>query len=262
VNHFHAAGGLGLVIRELLDAGLLHEDIRCVHGGTLRAQAQEPYLDGLALKWRAPPARAWTAACCAASPNPSTASGGLHRLKGNLGRAVVKISAVKPEHRRIEAPAKVFDSQDALLAAFKAGALSGDFVAVIRGQGPRANGMPELHKLTPTLARAAGPRPEGRAADRRAHVRRLRQGAGGDPRLARGACGGAIAQTARWRPRRIDAVAGTLDARVDAAEWAARATQPIDAASSREGVGRELFGLMRANAGTAEEGACSLFVRA
>ncbi|HSR64812.1 MAG TPA: phosphogluconate dehydratase, partial [Xanthomonadaceae bacterium] len=152
VNHFHAAGGLGFVIRELLDAGLLHGDIRCVHGGDLRAQAREPFLDGTTLRWRDPPRRSLDPSVLRGMDDPFDREGGLRRLQGNLGRAIVKVSAVAPQLRAIRAPARVFDSQDALLDAFRAGALAGDFVAVVRGQGPRANGMPELHKLTPTLA--------------------------------------------------------------------------------------------------------------
>ena len=259
VNHFHAAGGLGLVIRELLDAGLLHEDIRCVHGGSLRAQAQEPFLDGLALKWRAPPAASLDTGVLRGVAEPFDASGGLHRLQGNLGRAVVKVSAVKPEHRRIEAPAKVFDSQDALLAAFKAGALSGDFVAVIRGQGPRANGMPELHKLTPTLALLQ---------DRGQKVALLTDGrmsgASGKVLAAihvspEAACGGAIGKVREGDLIAIDADAGTMEALVDAAEWAARVPAEIDLSGNQNGLGRELFAHMRAVASTAEQGGSALF---
>ena len=254
VNHFHAAGGLGYVIRELLDAGLLHGDLRCVHGGTLREQAQEPWLDGLALKWRAPPAQSLDTGVLRGVAEPFDASGGLHRLQGNLGRAVVKVSAVKPEHRRIEAPAKVFDSQDALLAAFKAGALSGDFVAVIRGQGPRANGMPELHKLTPTLAVLQ---------DRGQKVALLTDGrmsgASGKVLAAihvspEALCGGAIGKLRDGDLIAIDADAGSMDAKVEAAEWAAREQAEIDTAGNQHGLGRELFAHMRAVASTAEEG--------
>ncbi|MDP2000075.1 MAG: phosphogluconate dehydratase, partial [Rhodoferax sp.] len=152
VNHFQAAGGLGLVIRELIEGGLLHPDIACVHGGDLRRQAMEPWLDDLALRWREAPLHSKDDSVVRGIQAPFDREGGLRRLQGNLGRAVVKISAVAEEFRLIEAPARIFESQDALLVAFKADALIGDFVAVVRGQGPRANGMPELHKLTPTLA--------------------------------------------------------------------------------------------------------------
>ncbi len=259
VNHFHAAGGLGFIIRELIDAGLMHADIRCVHGGDLRQQAQSPALDGTSLVWRAPPTQSGDTAIVRGVAEPFDREGGLRRLQGNLGRAVVKISAVAPEHRAIAAPAKVFDSQDALLDAFKAGALSGDFVAVIRGQGPRANGMPELHKLTPTLSVLQ---------DRGQRVALLTDGrmsgASGKVLAAihvspEAACGGALAKVRNGDPIRIDAEAGVMQADVADAEWVARASSISDLSGNAHGVGRELFGLMRANVGTAEEGACSLF---
>ncbi len=259
VNHFHAAGGLGFVIRELLDAGLLHPDIRCVHGGDLRAQAREPYLDGTTLRWRDPPAASLDTDTVRPAAAPFDAEGGLRLLTGNLGRAIVKVSAVAPAHRTIQAPARVFDSQDALLAAFQAGTLNGDFVAVIRGQGPRANGMPELHKLTPTLSvlQNRGQRvallTDGRMS-----------GASGTVLAAihvvpEAACGGAIGKLRDGDIVRIDAEAGTLDGLVDAAAWKARDAIAPDPAPNRLGLGRELFGLLRANAGSAEEGACALF---
>ena len=261
VNHFHAAGGLGFVIRELLDAGLLHADIRCVHGGDLRAQAREPYLDDLTLRWRDPPAASLDPTILRGVAEPFDAEGGLRLLQGNLGRAVVKVSAVEPARRRIEAPARIFDAQDALLDAFKAGALEGDFVAVVRGQGPRANGMPELHKLTPTLSalQARGQRvallTDGRMS-----------GASGTVLAAihlspEAACGGAIARLREGDVVRIDSESGELCALVDAAEWAAREPAPIDLAGNAFGMGRELFALMRAHAALAEEGGGALFGR-
>ncbi len=260
VNHFHAAGGIGHVIRELTDAGLMHADILCVHGGDLRRQAQVPELDGTALRWAPPPEQSRDTSILRGVAEPFDREGGLRRLQGNLGRAVVKISAVAPEHRAIAAPAKVFDSQDALLDAFKAGGLAGDFVAVIRGQGPRANGMPELHKLTPTLALLQ---------DRGQHVALLTDGrmsgASGKVLAAihvtpEAACGGAIARLRDGDIIRIDAEAGTMHADVPEAVWAARAPAAIDLRGNAHGVGRELFGLMRAQVGSAEQGACSLFV--
>jgi phosphogluconate dehydratase len=258
VNHFQAAGGMGFTIRTLLDAGLLHPDIRCVHGGDLQAQAQEPYLDELELRWRAPPTDSLDPDVLRPVAAPFDADGGMRRLAGNLGRAIVKVSAVAPQHRAIRAPARLFDSQDALLAAFKSGTLDGDFVAVVRGQGPRANGMPELHKLTPTL---------GVMQDRGQRVALLTDGrmsgASGKVLAAihvvpEAACGGAIAKLRDGDLVRIDAEAGVLE--VEAVDWDARVPDRIDVAGNHFGLGRELFGLMRANAGTAEEGACSLFV--
>ena len=260
VNHFHAAGGLGLVIRELIDAGLLHPDIACVHGGDLRQQALEPHLDGLKLSWREAPVQSKDEAVLRGVAAPFDSEGGLRRLQGNLGRCVVKISAVAPEFRRIEAPARIFDSQDALLAAFKANALVGDFVAVVRWQGPRANGMPELHKLTPTLAALQ---------DRGQKVALLTDGrmsgASGKVLAAihvtpEAADAGALAKLREGDMVRIDAEAGTMEAIVDAVEWNARAHAQADLAGNRIGHGRELFALMRAQVGPAEQGACSLFV--
>ena len=260
VNHFHAAGGLGLVIRELIDAGLLHPDIACVHGGDLRQQALEPHLDGLKLSWREAPVKSKDEAVLRGVAAPFDSEGGLRRLQGNLGRCVVKISAVAPEFRRIEAPARIFDSQDALLAAFKANELIGDFVAVVRWQGPRANGMPELHKLTPTLAALQ---------DRGQKVALLTDGrmsgASGKVLAAihvtpEAADAGALAKLREGDIVRIDAEAGTMEAIVDAVEWNARAHAQADLAGNRIGHGRELFALMRAQVGPAEQGACSLFV--
>ena len=260
VNQFQAAGGLGLVIRELIDAGLLHPDIACVHGGDLRQQALEPWLDDLALRWREPPTQSRDTDIVRGVADPFDREGGLRRLQGNLGRAVVKVSAVAPEFRRIEAPARVFDSQDALLAAFKADQLAGDFVAVVRWQGPRANGMPELHKLTPTLAALQ---------DRGQRVALLTDGrmsgASGKVLAAihvspEAASGGALAKLRDGDRVRIDAEAGTMDALVAEAEWQARTPDQADLSGNRSGHGRELFAVMRAQVGPAEQGACALFV--
>ncbi|GAB3737470.1 phosphogluconate dehydratase [Luteimonas pelagia] len=260
VNHFHAAGGMGFAIRELLDAGLLHADIACVHGGDLRRQALEPYLDDLALRWRDPPAASRDPSVLRPAADPFDAEGGLRRLQGNLGRAVVKVSAVAPEQRVIEAPAKLFDSQDDLLAAFKRDVLEGDFVAVVRGQGPRANGMPELHKLTPTLSALL---------DRGQRVALLTDGrmsgASGKVLAAihltpEAVDGGPIARLREGDVIRIDAVAGSIDVRLDDATLQSRTPARPSLEANGFGTGRELFGLMRAVAGGAEEGGCSLFV--
>ena len=262
VNHFHAAGGIGFVIRELLDAGLLHEDIRCVHGGSLRDQAREPWLDALKLRWRDAPVQSLDAQIVRGVDAPFDLEGGLRRLTGNLGRAVAKVSAVAMQHRIIEAPARVFDSQDALLAAFKAGTLTGDFVAVVRAQGPRANGMPELHKLTPTLAVMQ---------DRGQRVALLTDGrmsgASGKVLAAihvspEAICSGAIARLADGDIIRIDAETGSMDVLVAADVLAARTPAQFALAPNHVGLGRELFGALRAHVGSAEQGACSLFVDA
>ena len=259
VNQFHAAGGLGLVIDQLLDAGLLHADIACVHGGDLRRQALRPRLDGTALVWDPAPRASGDSEIVRGIDAPFDAEGGLRRLQGNLGRAVVKTSAVAPEHRRIVAPARVFDSQDALLLAFKQGTLAGDFVAVVIGQGPRANGMPELHKLTPTLSalQDAGQRvallTDGRMS-----------GASGKVLAAihvtpEALAGGTLAKVRDGDPIAIDAEAGTCELQVDAATLATRDPAALAFASKQQGTGRELFGLMRNAVGSAEQGACTLF---
>jgi len=259
VNHFQAAGGLGFLIRELIDGGLLHPDIRCVHGGDLRDQAREPWLDGARLAWRDPPELSLDRDVARPLGEPFAPEGGVRLLQGNIGRAVAKISAVAPEHRVICAPARVFDSQEALLDAFRTGGLDGDFVAVIRGQGPRANGMPELHKLTPTLSILQ---------DRGQRVALLTDG-----RMS-GASGtvlaaihvipeadrdGAIGRLLDGDPVLIDAEKGVLSVEVDTATLAARPSAVLALDSHRSGLGRELFGVMRSNAGTAEQGACALF---
>ena len=259
VNHFHAAGGLGFVIRELVDAGLMHRDLLCVHGGDLLQQARAPALDGTVLKWKEPPIESRDTTILRGTKEPFDAEGGLRRLQGNLGRAVVKVSAVAPEHRRIEARAKVFETQDALLAAFKAGQLMGDFVAVVRGQGPRANGMPELHKLTPTLSVLQ---------DRGQRVALLTDGrmsgASGKVLAAihvspEAACGGAIARLREGDLIAIDAEAGTMQALIDDAEWSARTPAQPDLAASAHGTGRDLFAMMRRHAASAEHGGGALF---
>jgi phosphogluconate dehydratase len=259
VNHYQAAGGLGFTIRELLDAGYLHADIHCVHGGNLRDQAQEPVLDDLTLHWSAPPQQSLDNDVVRTVAEPFDSEGGLRRLAGNLGRAVVKVSAVAIEHRSIKAPARVFDSQDAMLDAFKAGTLSGNFVAVIRGQGPRANGMPELHKLTPTL---------GLLQDRGQRVALLTDGrmsgASGKVLAAihvvpEAIAGGALALLHDGDTIVIDSENGSFDVLVDPATLAAREPARFDLAKNHHGLGRELFGLMRQATGSAEEGACSLF---
>ncbi|GAB3731234.1 phosphogluconate dehydratase [Silanimonas algicola] len=259
VNHFHAAGGLGFVIRELIDAGLLHGDLKCVHGSDLRQQSLEPHLEGTRLTWREPPPASGDLNVLRPVAEPFDAEGGLRLVTGRLGRAVVKISAVAPEHRRITAPAKVFDDQDDLLAAFKAGQLEGDFVAVIRRQGPKANGMPELHKLTPTL---------GLLQDRGQRVALLTDGrmsgASGKVLAAihlvpEAVAGGPIAKLRDGDIITIDAETSTVEVDMPEAEWAARTPAPMDLAGNQFGVGRELFAVFREAVDSAEDGACALF---
>ncbi len=255
VNHFHAAGGLGFVIRELLDAGLLHEDVLTVGGRGLRHYASEPFESEGGITWR--PAVAQSANTDVVRPvaEPFSADGGLKVLDGDLGRAVIKISAVKPEHHLVEAPAIVFESQDDFIARFKAGELDRDFVAVLRFQGPRANGMPELHRLTPAL---------GALQDRGFHVALVTDGrmsgASGKVPAAihvspEAALGGAIARVRDGDIVRVDAVAGRL--MVSADGFAAR-SPAIAPATVQTGMGRELFTGFRQLCSPAEEGALSI----
>jgi phosphogluconate dehydratase len=258
VNHFHAAGGMAFLIRELLGAGLLHADAQVLGADRLEDFAREPFLDGDTLVWRDPPAVSADEAVLRPASNPIARDGGLRVLKGPLGRAVIKLSAVKPEHRLIEAPAIVFHDQDALLAQFKAGALERDFIAVVRFQGPKANGMPELHKLTPAL---------GVLQDRGFKVALVTDGrmsgASGKVPAAihvspEALAGGALAKVRDGDVIRLDADNGVLDVLVDADEWAARGIAGADLSGAHTGMGRELFAGFRHQVCCAEDGALSL----
>lgn len=258
VNHFHAAGGMGLLIGELLKAGLLHDDVTTVAGsGGLSRYREEPYLDEGRLAWRPAPAESLDKAVVTGVAEPFQTDGGLKVLEGNLGRAIIKTSALKPEHRVIEAPAMVFDSQEEVLQAFKRGELERDFVAVVRFQGPRANGMPELHKLTPEL---------GILQDRGFKVALVTDGrmSGASGKVPAAIhvtpeclLGGALGRVRDGDVIRVDSVEGTLAALVSADAWAERVDASGNLASNQYGMGRELFGVFRANAGGAEEGASS-----
>ncbi|MFC0410761.1 phosphogluconate dehydratase [Roseomonas elaeocarpi] len=256
VNHFHAAGGMGFLIRELLDGELLHEDVNTVWGSGLRDYVQEPGVGPEGeLVWREAARESGDPKILAGIATPFAPTGGLKVLDGNLGRAVTKISAVAPERHVIEAPARVFHDQAELQAAFKRGELTGDFVAVVRFQGPKANGMPELHKLMPPL---------GVLQDRGQRVALVTDGrmsgASGKVPSAihvtpEAADGGPIARIREGDMIRLDATAGRLEVLVDAAEWAAREPAQDDMASSQFGTGRELFRNFRAVVGSAEAGA-------
>ena len=260
VNQFQAAGGPGFVLRELMDAGLMHADVSAVSTRGLRAHAEVPTLQGDKLRWRALPQDSGDTQIVRPAVAPFSPSGGLKLLTGNLGRAVIKVSAVPEDRHVIEAPARVFDSQEALQQAFKAGELERDFVAVVRFQGPRANGMPELHKLTPPLAVLQGKGfkvalvTDGRMS-----------GASGKVPAAIHAspealAGGPLAKLRDGDVIRLDAVAGTLQALVDPVAWAAREAAVLSEASAEDnghGLGRELFAGMRRNVISAEEGACA-----
>ena len=259
VNQFQAAGGPGYVIRELLDAGLMHEDVLTVRPEGLREYTREPAVEGGTLRWAdIGPSRDDTVVRPAGSPFSPV--GGLKLLQGNLGRAVIKVSAVPDDRHVIEAPAAVFDSQDGLQRAFHDGLLERDVICVVRWQGPKANGMPELHKLTPPLAVLQG------RGFRVALVTDGRMsGASGNVPAAihvspEALAGGTLAKVRDGDLVRLDANAGTLEVLVPAAEWDARplARMPDELIKSNgAGLGRELFAGMRRNALTAEEGACT-----
>jgi len=259
VNQFQAAGGTGFIIRELLDAGFMHEDVLTVREGGIREYTREPALAGTSLAWMdAGDSKDETIVRPAAAPFSPT--GGLKLLQGNLGRSVIKVSAVPDDRHVIEAPARVFDSQEALHAAFNAGELARDVVCVVRWQGPQANGMPELHKLTPPLAVLQGKGfkvalvTDGRMS-----------GASGKVPAAihvspEAAAGGPLAKVRDGDVIRLDAVTGELQVLVAEAEWAARQAEVMPADLRRHngiGMGRQLFTGMRERALTAEEGALS-----
>lgn len=260
VNQFQAAGGPGFVIRELIDGGFMFADVATVSAhNTLRDYGRLPELAAEGrVAWRELPADSGDDHIVRRADAPFSETGGLKLLTGNLGRAVIKVSAVPATHHVIEAPARVFDSQEELLAAFKAGELERDFVAVVRFQGPRANGMPELHKLTPPLGVLQG------KGFRVALVTDGRMsGASGKVPAAIHVSPEVLADGPLGKVRtgdiiRLDAEAGTLQALVDDATWASREVASIsDAAieTNAHGLGRELFGGMRRNVRTAEEGA-------
>ena len=259
VNQFQAAGGPGYIIRELLDAGLMHEDVLTVREGGLREYTREPAMAGAALAWH-DIGNSKDEAIVRPAAKPFSATGGLKLLTGNLGRSVIKVSAVPDDRHVIEAPARVFDSQEALHAAFNAGELDRDVVCVVRWQGPQANGMPELHKLTPPLAVLQG------KGFRVALVTDGRMsGASGKVPAAihvspEAAAGGPLARVRDGDLIRVDAVTGELKVLVADAEWAARPVETMPAelrAGNAIGMGRELFTGMRRHALTAEEGALS-----
>jgi len=261
VNQFQAAGGPGFVIRELLDAGLMHADVLTVRTGGLREYTGSPATDapGGPLRWlEAGPSQNLDVVRPAG--DPFSPQGGLMLLQGNIGRSVIKVSAVPDDRHVIEAPCRVFDSQEDLHQAFAADELNCDVICVVRWQGPHANGMPELHKLTPPLAVLQG------KGYRVALVTDGRMsGASGKVPAAihvspEAAVGGALAKVRDGDVIRLDAVAGTLNVLVSAPEWDARSLEPMPAdlrAANGLGLGRELFASMRRNVSIAEEGACS-----
>jgi phosphogluconate dehydratase len=245
VNHFQAAGGMGYLIGELLSEGLLHEDVRTVNGTGLSSYTAEPKLTAEGgIAWEPGARESGDPKVLSTVRNPFQPNGGLTVLDGNLGRAVIKVSAVKPDRRVIEAPARIFLTQEALQEAFKAGELTDDFVAVLPFQGPRACGMPELHKLTPVL---------GILQDRGLRVALVTDG-----RMS--GASGKIPAAIHVTPEAVDAgpisrIRNGDRIRVDAQDFAARPPMTADLSHHQTGLGRDLFAAFRAAAGPADQGA-------
>jgi phosphogluconate dehydratase len=260
VNAFEAAGGMAFVVRELIGAGRLHPDILTVGPEALRAYARAPGLEGDSLTWSDPPAASRDEVMLRPATAAFAPDGGMRLLTGNLGRAIIKTSAVAPHHLTTQAPARIFSSQEDVEAAFTAGELDRDVVVVVRFQGPEANGMPELHKLTPPL---------GVLLDRGRQVALVTDGrmsgASGKVPAAihvtpEARHGGPISRLRDGDVVRVCAGEGSLTALVDPAEWAAR--EPAAAPRETGGTGRELFAFMRRGAGSAEEGASAMLAAA
>jgi phosphogluconate dehydratase len=260
VNHFHAAGGIGYCIATLLEAGLLHRDVMTVSTGDLSEYSKEPALDGEALVWRDAPAASLDETMLRSASNPFQPDGGMRLVTGNLGRGTFKTSAVDPSRWTIEAPAAIFADQDDAVAAFKAGKLDRDVVVVLRFQGPRANGMPELHKLMPSLgvlqdkgfkvALVTDGRLSGASGKVPAAIHVVPETLGGGP-LSRLQEGDVV---------RLCGHDGQLNALVPADEWAQRA--PVENPAQAVGIGRELFAMMRHGADDAEKGASAMLAAA
>lgn len=256
VNHFHAAGGLGFVIGSLLDAGLMHEDVKTVAGQGLRRYTQEPKLDGDGVMWQDGTRMSHDDTVLRGANEPFSADGGLKMLTGPIGKCVIKTSALAPEHRVVTGPARVFDDQADFLEAFDAGLLDGEFVAVLRYQGPKANGMPELHKLTPAL---------GILQDKGRSVALITDGrmSGASGKVAaaihltpEAASGGPIAKILDGDIITLDSLGGTLSIDVPLDEFEARPVtgRALDK-DEWSSTGRDLFSGMRALVGPADEGA-------
>jgi phosphogluconate dehydratase len=258
VNRFQMAGGMAFLIRELLSAGYLHADTTTVMGGGLAAYAEEPWLDEGRLSWRPAPAASGDLDVLRPADSPFSAHGGLKLLTGNLGRSVIKTSAMKAEHHVVEAPAAVFEDQGDVITAFKAGRLSRDCVVVVRFQGPRANGMPELHKLTPSLASL-----QSKGFQVALVTDGRMSGASGSVPAAIHVtpevfCGGPLGRVRDGDIIRLDCHTGVLEARVPEDLWRQRDLPAMDHAKNEYGMGRELFASLRRVAGDAEAGAISL----
>ncbi|MDP9084341.1 MAG: phosphogluconate dehydratase [Pseudomonadota bacterium] len=258
VNRFQVAGGMGFLIRELLDGGFLQADVQTVMGAGLRAYSAEPWLDQGRLAWRAAPASSGDRDVLRSIDDPFSTHGGLRLLSGNLGRAVIKTSAMKHEHHVVEAPALVFNDQEEVIAAFKAGKLARDFVAVVRFQGPQANGMPELHQLTPSLASL-----QSKGFQVALVTDGRMSGASGSVPAAIHVTPECLNRGPLGRVRdgdviRLDCHSGVLEAKVAEHIWQQREFPVLDHSHNEFGCGRELFANLRRNAGDAESGAVSL----
>ena len=260
INHFTAAGGMALLFRELLNAGLLHNDVKTICGDGLERYTQEPKLENGELVWRDGPTESFDKEVVASVEKPFKPDGGLSVLTGNLGRAVMKTSALREPHCKIKAPAVVFEDQFELAAAFKSGDLNKDCVVVVRFQGPSAIGMPELHSLTPPL---------GVLQDKGFKVALVTDGrmsgASGKVPAAihltpEALKGGLIAKVQNGDVIELDTQTGHMTLHVDEAELTAREAKVTDVASHQIGMGREMFAGMRSTLTGAEQGACSLFV--
>ncbi len=259
VNHFHAAGGLGFLVAELLDAGLLHEDVLTVAGRGLRSYATEPVMADGGLEWRPGSRNSENEGILRPHSSPFSPTGGIRAISGNIGRGILKLSAVSPEHRVTRAPARIFEDQHQVREAFRAGELDGDHIVVIRHQGPRANGMPELHALTPLLSVLL---------DRGHKVALVTDGrmsgaSGKVPAVIHvtpeAADGGMLARLQDGDPILLDGDAGVLDV-LD--EKALDRPPPPSPGPDAGGVGRELFKLFRRHAAPSTAGASVLFEEA
>jgi phosphogluconate dehydratase len=255
VNHFHEAGGMAFLMDQLLDGGLLHGDVNTIMGHGLEAYRQVARLEGATLTWQRVSKESGNRGVLRSISEPFRPDGGLRMLSGNVGRGVIKVSSVPDDRMIVEAPAIVFDEQDDVKAAFDRGELNRDFIAVVRFQGPRARGMPELHKLTPTLSLLQ---------DRGHRVALLTDGrmSGASGRVPaaihvtpEAEAGGPIARIRTGDLVRLDAIAGTIEVLVDADDWNSRIPDNIDLAMHHTGMGRELFAMFRQSAVTADLGA-------
>ena len=258
MNEFQKAGGPAFVIRELLNSGCMHPDVITVASGGIYEYSKLPEIKKGKLSWADLPDESGDETIVRKAENPFSESGGLRLLKGNIGRSVMKISAVPEDRHLIEAPALIFNSQEELLSAFNEGKLERDFIAVVRFQGPKSNGMPELHKLTPPLSIIQNKGfkvaivTDGRMS-----------GASGKIPAAihmspEASAGGAIGKIQEGDIIRLNATVGTLNVMVDEDVWNQRAVEIMtkeQKITNRHGIGRELFGNMRKNVLSAEEGA-------